>query len=169
MPLASVALTSHVSRPPPLGSCTPFAGDLNDTTGGVLVAGGGVTVPMRPLMVTAIWVSAVWLAESVTTAFSVCAPLVYFLLSMLQVYDELVSVPTSLPSMKNCTCFTPLSSLALTVHVVTLLMVALFAGAVKLTVGLASVVGVLVPFLIVTERFAVAVRFALSYATARSV
>jgi hypothetical protein len=41
-------------------------------------------------------------------------------------------------------------------------MVALFAGAVKLTVGLASVVEVVVPFLIVTGRFAVAVRFALS-------
>ena len=86
MPLASVALTSHASRPPPLGSCTPFAGDLNDTTGGVLVVPppGGV-VPMPPLMLTVIWVSAVWLAESVTTAFRVCAPFVYFLLSMLQV------------------------------------------------------------------------------------
>ena len=82
-----------------------------------------------------------------------------------------MSVLTSVPSMKNCTCFTPLSSLALAVQVVTWLMVALFAGAVKLTVGLASVVagGVVVPFLMVTERFAVAVRFALSYATARSV
>src|SRR6185295_16220897 len=96
--------------------------------GGVL--GGGVVPPpgvRPPLILTAIDASAVLLAESVTTAFSVCVPFVYFLLSMLQVYEDVVSVLRSVPSMKNWTCFTPLSSVALTLQVVTALIVALFA------------------------------------------
>ena len=49
--------------------------------GGVLP----VVLEMPPEMLMVICAEAVWLAESVTTAFSVCAPFVYFLLSMLQV------------------------------------------------------------------------------------
>ena len=49
------------------------------------IAGVRPVLEMPPEMLIVIRASAVWLAESVTLALRVCAPFVYFLLSMLQV------------------------------------------------------------------------------------
>ena len=60
-----------------------------------------------------------------------------------------MSVLSRVPSTKNCTRAMPRSSLALTRHVVSALMVALLLGAAKLIVGGALLV---LPFLIVMLR-----------------
>ena len=76
-PPASVAVATNGTVPP---SVEPAAGASMLRIGGVLP----VVLEMPPEMLMVICAEAVWLAESVTTAFSVCAPFVYFLLSMLQ-------------------------------------------------------------------------------------